>query len=101
MRRLLIAALLIATPVAVLPQSPPAPQPAAAATLEQTIPAIDAYFRRYQREAHVPGLVYGIVQGGRLVLDLDSGRAVMDGGTASSGGRVTGRFTVPRRTGGN
>jgi lipopolysaccharide export system protein LptA len=43
------------------------------------------------------------VQGGRLVLDLDSGRAVMDGGGAgapgarSSGGRVTGRFTVPRR----
>ena len=44
------------------------------------------------------------VQGGRLVLDLDSGRAVMDGGggapgTAASGGRVTGRFTVPRRSG--
>jgi lipopolysaccharide export system protein LptA len=45
------------------------------------------------------------VQGGRLVLDLDSGRAVMDGGaagapgTAASGGRVTGRFTVPRRRG--
>lgn len=43
------------------------------------------------------------VQGGRLVLDLDTGRAVMDGGgagaagTQSSGGRVTGRFTVPRR----
>jgi lipopolysaccharide export system protein LptA len=32
------------------------------------------------------------VQGGRLVLDLDSHRAVLDGG-----GRVTGRFTVPRR----
>ena len=41
------------------------------------------------------------VQGGRLVLDLDSHRAVMDGGTASSGGRVTGRFTVPRRNRGN
>jgi lipopolysaccharide export system protein LptA len=36
------------------------------------------------------------VQGGRLVLDLDSHRAVMDGG---AGGRVTGRFTVPRRQG--
>jgi lipopolysaccharide export system protein LptA len=32
------------------------------------------------------------VQGGRLVLDLDTHRAVLDGG-----GRVTGRFTVPRR----
>lgn len=46
------------------------------------------------------------VQGGRLVLDLDSGRAVMDGGgpgapgTQSTGGRVTGRFTVPQRRGG-
>ena len=45
------------------------------------------------------------VQGGRLVLDLDSGRAVMDGGvpgapgTGETGGRVTGRFTVPRRSG--
>lgn len=40
------------------------------------------------------------VQGGRLVLDLDSGRAVMDGGGAQAGGgRVTGRFTVPRRRG--
>ena len=45
------------------------------------------------------------VQGGRLVLDLDSGRAVLDGGsagapgTSESGGRVTGRFSVPRRGG--
>ena len=46
------------------------------------------------------------VNGGRLVLDLESGRAVMDGGAgtrtpagtvADGGGRVTGRFTVPQR----
>jgi lipopolysaccharide export system protein LptA len=46
------------------------------------------------------------VNGGRLVIDLDSGRAVMDGGGAPSvpgsittapSGRVTGTFTVPRR----
>jgi lipopolysaccharide export system protein LptA len=37
------------------------------------------------------------VQGARLVLDLDSHRAVMDGGAGS--GRVTGRFTVPPRQG--
>lgn len=46
------------------------------------------------------------VQGGRLVLDLSSGRAVMDGGPAragagntraAAGGRVTGTFTVPQR----
>jgi lipopolysaccharide export system protein LptA len=47
------------------------------------------------------------VQGGRLVLDLNSGRAIMDGGgpaqpgpagTTSTGGRVTGTFTVPQRS---
>jgi lipopolysaccharide export system protein LptA len=40
------------------------------------------------------------VQGGRLVLDLDTHHAVVDGGTAGSqspGGRVTGHFTVPPR----
>lgn len=42
------------------------------------------------------------VKGARLVIDLDSGRAVMDGGSArgtsvGSGGRVTGTFTVPQR----
>jgi lipopolysaccharide export system protein LptA len=40
------------------------------------------------------------IAGSRLVIDLDSGRAVIDGGPAGvgqSGGRVTGRFTVPQR----
>jgi lipopolysaccharide export system protein LptA len=47
------------------------------------------------------------VRGGRLVLDLESGRAVMDGGgraaagpagtTTGTGGRVTGTFTVPQK----
>lgn len=41
------------------------------------------------------------VSGGRLVIDLNSGRSVIDGGGApgvsNSGGRVTGRFTVPQR----
>lgn len=40
--------------------------------------------------------------GQRLVIDLDSGRAVIDGGPAGvgqSGGRVTGHFTVPQRKG--
>jgi lipopolysaccharide export system protein LptA len=41
------------------------------------------------------------VNGSRLVIDLDSGRAVIDGGPPGvnqSGGRVTGHFTVPQRT---
>jgi lipopolysaccharide export system protein LptA len=43
------------------------------------------------------------VNGARLVIDLTTGRAVMDGGggatgtTVTSGGRVTGTFTVPQR----
>lgn len=39
------------------------------------------------------------INGQRLVIDLDSGRAVVDGGPPgvnSSGGRVTGHFTVPQ-----
>jgi lipopolysaccharide export system protein LptA len=39
------------------------------------------------------------VNGSRLVIDLNSGRAVVDGGPPgvnSSGGRVTGHFTVPQ-----
>jgi lipopolysaccharide export system protein LptA len=41
------------------------------------------------------------VNGSRLVIDLNSGRAVIDGGPPgvnSSGGRVTGHFTVPQRS---
>jgi lipopolysaccharide export system protein LptA len=41
-----------------------------------------------------------LVNGARLVIDLDSGRAVIDGGPPGvnqSGGRVTGHFTVPQR----
>ena len=40
------------------------------------------------------------LNGGRLTLNLENGRAVMDGGlrgVGQSGGRVTGRFTVPQR----
>ena len=39
------------------------------------------------------------IMGSRLVIDLNSGRAVVDGGppgVAQSGGRVTGHFTVPQ-----
>ncbi len=45
------------------------------------------------------------VNGGRLVIDLNTGRSTVDGsavggagGTSGRGGRVTGRFTVPQRT---
>jgi len=46
-----------------------------------------------------------VVRGARLVIDLDSGRASVDGnavagttgGSGQQGGRVSGRFTVPQR----
>jgi lipopolysaccharide export system protein LptA len=44
----------------------------------------------------------GTVRGGRLVIDLNTGHANMDGsavggaGSAGAGGRVSGRFTVPQ-----
>ncbi len=44
-----------------------------------------------------------VIRGGRLVMNLDTGRAVVDGsavggsGSAGTGGRVSGRFTVPQR----
>jgi CubicO group peptidase (beta-lactamase class C family) len=77
MRSLLIAAvLLLAAPFPAMAQAP-------AATLAQTIPEIDGFFRQYQQDAHVPGVIYGIVQDGRLVhttalgvQDLESRRPV-------------------------
>lgn len=45
------------------------------------------------------------LNGGRLVIDLNTGRATVDGSAVAGGatgttpgGRVTGRFTVPKRT---
>jgi CubicO group peptidase (beta-lactamase class C family) len=73
--------LLCVTPLAT-GATPPAAPPAPVA-LERLIPAIDARFARFQQEAHVPGLVYGIVRDGKLVhvramgvQDLDSKRPV-------------------------
>jgi CubicO group peptidase (beta-lactamase class C family) len=63
-------------------QAPPG-QSAAPATLGQLVPAIDAHFRRFQQDAHVPGLVYGVVRDGTLlhvgtmgVQDLESKQPV-------------------------
>jgi lipopolysaccharide export system protein LptA len=46
-----------------------------------------------------------VLRGGRLVIDLNTGRSIVDsrssegapGATAGTGGRVTGRFSVPQR----
>lgn len=50
-----------------------APQPQAPATLEALVPQIDAAFLKYQREAHVSGLVWGVVKDGALVHHGGSG----------------------------
>lgn len=59
------------------------PAPAAAApapaTLEQAIPLIDAAFDRWQAAAHAPGLVYGVVQDGRIVHLRTAGVRTVDG----------------------
>src|SRR3546814_17976092 len=41
------------------------------------------------------------VRGQRLVIDLNTGRSTLDGGNVASpdGGRVSGRFVVPQRSG--
>jgi CubicO group peptidase (beta-lactamase class C family) len=36
-------------------------------TVEQLAPEIDALFAKFQADAHVPGLVYGVVKDGKLV----------------------------------
>lgn len=40
----------------------------------------------------------GTINGGRLVYDLGSGRVVMDGSGPSRTGRVSGSFTVPKKS---
>jgi lipopolysaccharide export system protein LptA len=65
-------------------------------------------FAIYDLERRIITMIGGVtltrgashVRGGRLVLDLDTGRAVLDGGAApgsNQGGRVTGTFTVPKK----
>jgi CubicO group peptidase (beta-lactamase class C family) len=59
-RLLLAAALALAAPCA-------APAQQASPEIQQAIPAIDRIFADWRLDAHAPGLVYGIVAGGRLV----------------------------------
>ncbi len=79
---LLLAASLLAVSGPALAQAE-APAAAPPATVQQLTQRIDAHFLGFQQDAHVPGMVWGIVQDGRLVhvggagfQDLDSRRAV-------------------------
>ncbi|HEY0012210.1 MAG TPA: serine hydrolase domain-containing protein [Allosphingosinicella sp.] len=62
----LAAAALMAMAQPALAQQP-ATAAAPARSMEALAPELDAIFQRYMAEAHVPGLVYGVVQGGRVV----------------------------------
>lgn len=54
----------LVTPPAIAQTAPPPP---AVGDLTQLIPEVDRAFETFQREHPTPGLVYGIVQNGRLV----------------------------------
>ncbi len=65
MRRALIAALLLATATPAWSQAAQSVSPPA--SVESLAPTLDGPFRQFMAERHVPGLVWGIVQDGRLV----------------------------------
>ncbi len=78
MRKTLIAALLLAAAAPALPQ-PPAPAPVALADrIEQLGPSLDPLFETFRREAHVPGLAFGIVADGRLAYVQTLGSRTLD-----------------------
>ncbi|WP_428632478.1 serine hydrolase domain-containing protein [Sphingopyxis sp.] len=58
--------LVIAMIVALAAPLPTRAQEAAPKTLAQLTPEIDAIFAKFQADAHVPGMVYGIVKDGKL-----------------------------------
>ena len=70
LRRLFVA--LLAGTAAVAAAQAPVPEPAAATVADgelsaEVVARIDGLFRRFQAEQNVPGMVWGIVRGGRLV----------------------------------
>ena len=72
MRRNVLALALTVSLATAIPLQAQTPPPASAAapapsTLEEAIPVIDAAFDRWQATAHAPGLVYGVVQDGRII----------------------------------
>jgi len=61
MKRMLAFGLMLLAAASLRAQEAPPPEIAAA------LPVVDGLFETYMRDAHVPGLVYGIVADGRLV----------------------------------
>lgn len=67
LKAIVLAAALCSAAAPALAQTAPAPA-AQATSIEAMAPEITAYFEAYMKNAHVPGLVFGIVKDGRLVL---------------------------------
>ena len=59
-------ALVAATPVFAQTPDPTAPAAPTPTTFDEAVGQIDANFDRWQTQAHAPGLIWGIVQDGRL-----------------------------------
>ena len=82
MRRNALALALVLTLATAIPlqaQTPPATPAAPPATLQEAIPVIDAAFDRWQADVHAPGLVYGVVQDGRIIHLRTTGVRTVDG----------------------
>lgn len=62
LKRTLLAALFFSTAAPATAQTSTAP----AQTVEQLAPEIDALFAKFQTDAHVPGIVYGVIKDGKL-----------------------------------
>jgi CubicO group peptidase (beta-lactamase class C family) len=92
--------IIAAIAVAVMAVPSASAQPAPVATLASVEPAIDAIFARWMAENHVPGMVFGVVDHGRLayvrglgVQDLDKRRPV-NGDTLFRIASMTKAFTA-------
>ena len=80
MRRNALALALVLTLGTAVPLQAQTPAPAPVpSTLQEAIPVIDAAFDRWQAAAHAPGLVYGVVQDGRIIHLRTAGVRTVDG----------------------
>ncbi len=87
-KTLAISAALSTVSIPALAQTAPsAPASAPAASIDALAPEITGYFEAYMKRSNVPGLVFGVVKDGKLVLvralgvqDVERRQPVMPGG---------------------
>jgi CubicO group peptidase (beta-lactamase class C family) len=75
---LLVSGLVLAAAPALAQTPDPATAVPAPASFDEAIARIDAGFDRWQAEAHAPGLIYGVVQDGRIRYIRFTGRRDLD-----------------------